>query len=30
MNISRSAIGYGLIVEMLITGNETFIRTDKN
>ena len=30
INISRSAVGYAQIVEMLITGNESFIRTDKN
>lgn len=30
INISRSVIGYAQIVEMIITGNETFFRTDKN
>ena len=30
INIARSAIGYAQIIEMLITGNETFISTNKN
>ncbi len=30
MNISRNAIGYAQILEVLFTGNETFIRTEKN
>ena len=30
MNISRNAIGYAQKLEVLFTGNETFIRTEKN